>query len=108
MGIAQDQIYEIFNKTSGNLTAGMAKLSGQFVYGQFIDKVMETDHPTDKDEKLFDSKEEAYAFLETNDNVKKALFEQRIKVMLVIGIASLGGLIIFHREKILGSYKQQA
>ena len=103
-----DQIYEIFNKTSGNLTAGMAKLSGQFVYGQFIDKVMETDHPTDKDEKLFDSKEEAYAFLETNDNVKKALFEQRIKVMLVIGIASLGGLIIFHREKILGSYKQQA
>tara|TARA_B100002049_G_scaffold56458_1_gene40196 strand:+ start:271 stop:927 length:657 start_codon:yes stop_codon:yes gene_type:complete len=103
-----DQIYEIFNKTSGNLTAGMAKLSGQFVYGQFIDKVMETDHPTDKDKKLFDSKEEAYAFLETNDNVKKALFEQRIKVMLVIGIASLGGLIIFHREKILGSYKQQA
>lgn len=103
-----DQIYEIFNKTSGNLTAGMAKLSGQFVYGQFIDKVMDTDHPTDKDKKLFDSKEEAYAFLETNDNVQKALFEQRIKVMLVIGIASLGGLIIFHREKILGSYKQQA
>tara|TARA_R110002167_G_scaffold143682_1_gene333248 strand:+ start:234 stop:881 length:648 start_codon:yes stop_codon:yes gene_type:complete len=100
-----DQIYEIFNKTSGNLIAGMTQLSGEFVYGQFIEKVMNTNHPTDESKKLFESKEEAFAYLEKNDNVQKTLFEQRIKIMLVIGIASLGGLIIFHREKVLAKFE---
>lgn len=33
-------IFEIFDKTKGNLSAGIVHLSGEFVYGQFMEKIM--------------------------------------------------------------------
>lgn len=92
-------IFEIFNKIKGNLAAAIVHISGDFVYGQLIKKVMEADHPTDKGRKLFDSQEEAISYLEKNNHVKNKLAEQRIKTMFVIGIAMIGALIIFYREK---------
>tara|TARA_R110002033_G_C3812545_1_gene232288 strand:+ start:66 stop:722 length:657 start_codon:yes stop_codon:yes gene_type:complete len=103
-----ERIYDIFSKTSGNLITGMAQLSGEFIYGQFLDEIMNTDHPIDDGKKLFDSREDAIAYLRENDGVKKTLFEQRIKTMFAIGIASLGALIIFHREKSKIRIAQQA
>lgn len=94
-----ERVYEIFSKTSGNLISGMAQLSGEFIYGKFIEKIMNTNHPTYDNKMLFSSKEEAISYLRENDDVQKTLFEQRIKSMFAIGIACLGALIIFHREK---------
>lgn len=94
-------IFEIFSKTKGNLVAGIIHISADFVYGQFIKKVMEADHPSDEGRKLFDSLEEAVSYLEKNDQVKTKLAEQRIKTMFAIGIASLGATIILHREKLI-------
>ncbi|MGR6874014.1 hypothetical protein ACU6U9_17270 [Pseudomonas sp. HK3] len=101
-------IFEIFSKTKGNLAAGIVHMSGDFVYGQFIKKVMETDHPTDEGRKLFDSQEEAVSYLEKNDQVKTKLSEQRIKTMFAIGIASLGAIIILHREKMIDQIASKA
>jgi hypothetical protein len=102
-----ERVYDIFSKTSGNLIAGMAHLSGEFIYDLFIEKIMNTNHPMDEGKGLFDSREEAIAYLRENDDVQKTLFEQRIKSMFVIGIAGLGALIIFHREKSRTKLAQQ-
>lgn len=93
-------IFDVFNRTSGNLPAGMAHLSGEVVYQSFLRKLMDTDHPTEAGKKLFGSQGEAIAYLNENDEIKTALVQQRIKTMFVIGIATLAALIIFHREKV--------
>ncbi|ARU28179.1 hypothetical protein [Cellvibrio sp. PSBB006] len=103
-----ERVYEIFSRTNDNLTAGMAHLSGEFIYDQFIEKIMNTNDPTDESKRLFNSKEEAIAYLRENDDVQKTLFEQRIKSMFVIGIASLGASIVFHREKSKAKFAEQA
>lgn len=94
-----ESIFEIFNKVSGNLAAGIAHTSGQFIYQTFLQKIMDANHPLDEGKKLFESQEEAIAYLEQNDEIKTKLVEKRLKIMFVIGISCLGALIIFHREK---------
>lgn len=101
-------IFEIFDKTNGNLAAGIAQMSGDIVYQSFLRKVIETDHPFDEGKKLFDSPEEVISHLEQNDDLKTILQEQRIKTMFVIGIASLGALVIFHREKTVKRFTNEA
>ena len=96
-----EHIFEVFNRTNGNLPAGLAHLSGEIVYQSFLRKVMGTDHPTEVGKKLFDSQDEAIAYLHESDTVKTTLVQQRIKTMFIIGISTLAALIIFHREKVI-------
>lgn len=103
-----ETIFEIFDKVSGNLAAGIAHMSGEFVYQTFLQKIMDANHPLDEGKKLFESQQEAISYLEQNDEIKTTLVEQRIKTMFVIGIACLGALIIFHREKNIGMIESKA
>jgi hypothetical protein len=101
-------IFEIFEKTEGNLAVGVAHMSLEFVYGQFLKNVMNANHPSDEGKKLFNSREEAIEFLRDSDDVKAKLAEQKIKTMFVLGVACLGALIIFHRERAKGVFASQA
>lgn len=103
-----ETIFEIFDQVSGNLAAGIAHMSGEFVYQTFLQKIMDANHPMDEGKTLFESQEEAISYLEQNDEIKTTLVVNRIKTMFVIGIACLGALIIFHREKHLGLIKNGA
>ncbi|SDX47836.1 hypothetical protein SAMN05216333_1394 [Nitrosomonas oligotropha] len=104
-----ETIFNILNKiSSGNLFVGIANMSGELVVQAFLQKIMDTSHPLDEGKKLFESQEEAISYLEQNDELKTTLVEKKIKTMFVIGIACLGALIIFHREKHLSMIENKA
>ncbi|HCE75553.1 MAG TPA: hypothetical protein DEP04_02905 [Dehalococcoidia bacterium] len=94
-----DNIFQIFNKTNGDLAPGIAAMSVELVVQQFVEKSLDTVHPIDDGKKLFESEKEALDFLNSNDKLKTDLAEQRVKLMFALGIAVLGALIIIHREK---------
>ena len=94
-------INEVFSLVKGDLPSAMINLSGELVLSAFSQRMMQAEHPTEVGINFCENQEEAYSYIPKNEGIQNSLNEQRIKIMLVIGISSVAALIIKHREKAL-------
>jgi DNA-binding MltR family transcriptional regulator len=101
-------IFEVFSLLTENLAYGLVQISGDFIYEQFYEKLMEADHPMEEGKKLFETLEQAYSHVENNPDLIEILTEKRIKIVFVVGISVLASHIIFYREKAISRLNQTA